>query len=240
VTAVPVPPVPPDPPAPPAVPADEPERARQDKGGLTGAKQWLLVGLLVVLAAAASGLVVYFLTGADDSTATTVSTPAPGGVHPLADLVPSPVWDTCKTQDTPRPAAVETAVCVPPANSTSFTPDHLEISTYASGAAVQRAYEAERKLAGVPRNRGRCDGLSWSGEGPWLHNSGSSGAAPKPGGSRFCHFEGNDVVIVWTHRKLGQDSHTDILAVAREGDSDHPGLFGWWRFWHHRIGKVAS
>ncbi len=223
MAAVPVPPVPPEPPAPPAVSAEEPEPARQEKGGLTGAKQWLLVGLLVVLAAAASGLVVYFLTKSDAPAASTASTPQPGAVHPLADLVPSPVWDTCKTQKTPRPGAVETAVCVPPADATSFTPDHLEISTYASGAAVQHAYEAERKLAGVPRNRGRCDGLSWSGEGTWLHNPGTSGAAPKPGGSRFCHFEGNDVVIVWTHRKLGQDTHTDILAVAREGGSDHPG-----------------
>ena len=44
------------------------------------------------------------------------------------------------------PGALETAACLPPANATTFTPDHLEVSTYASGAAVQRAYEAERRL----------------------------------------------------------------------------------------------
>ena len=24
------------------------------------------------------------------------------------------------------------------------------------------------------------------------------------------------------------------------GGSDHPGLYGWWRFWHHRIGKILA
>jgi hypothetical protein len=46
--------------------------------------------------------------------------------------------------------------------------------------------------------------------------------------------------MVWTHRKLGQATHADILAIAREAGSDHPGLYGWWRFWHHRIGKVIA
>ena len=66
------------------------------------------------------------------------------------------------------------------------------------------------------------------------------GTPPKPGGQRFCYFDGDDAVIVWTHERLGQANHRDILAVAREGDTDHAALFGWWRFWHHRIGKVAS
>ena len=116
----------------------------------------------------------------------------------------------------------------------------LEISSFASGAAVQRAYESERRRHHVPRNRGRCNGLSWGGEGTWLHNPSAPGSSPKPGGSRFCYFAGNDVVIVWTHRKFGQATHTDILGIAREGGSDHPGLYGWWRFWHHRIGKVIA
>jgi hypothetical protein len=73
-----------------------------------------------------------------------------------------------------------------------------------------------------------------------LHNPSAPGSSPKTGGSRFCYFAGNDVVIVWTHRKFGQATHTDILGIAREGGSDHPGLYGWWRFWHHRIGKVIA
>jgi serine/threonine protein kinase len=248
VTAPPIPslpdpstPVTPPPAPPPETPAappssgDAPIPARR----MTPLKQWVLIGLLVAVAAAASGVAVYFLTGHDRSAAP-LSTPQPGAIHPLSDLVPSPIWQTCKEQDTPRPGAVATAACLPPANSTTFNPDRLEISSFASGAAVQRAYESERRRHHVPRNRGRCNGLSWGGEGTWLHNPSAPGSSPKPGGSRFCYFAGNDVVIVWTHRKFGQATHSDILGIAREGGSDHPGLYGWWRFWHHRIGKVIA
>ena len=47
-------------------------------------------------------------------------------------------------------------------------------------------------------------------------------------------------MIVWTHEKLGQPDHKDVLLVARVAGSDHPGLFNWWRFWHHRIGKETA
>ena len=98
------------------------------------------------------------------------------------------------------------------------------------------AYDAARAAAPKIANGGRCDGTFWGGAGPWVHE----GTPPKPGGQRFCYFDGDDAVIVWTHERLGQANHRDILAVAREGDTDHAALFGWWRFWHHRIGKVAS
>jgi hypothetical protein len=228
--------------APPALPPQEPltgEAPGEKKQWLTPMKQLLLTLLLVVLAAAASGAIVYFLTrddGATTSSATGAATPA---IHPLAELVPSPVWQDCK-ETTPRADAVETAVCTQPTDATTFTPDRLELSTFASGAAVQSAYEALRRSHHVARNQGRCTGLSWTGEGTWLHNPASPGVRPAVGGSRFCYFDGSDVVIVWTHRKFGQPTHTDLLAVAREGGSDHPGLYGWWRFWHHRIGKVFS
>jgi predicted Ser/Thr protein kinase len=215
------------------------EPARPGGRGWTPLRQLVAAALLVALAATASGVTVYFLTRNDNSAAP-AQTLAAGAPHPLQDLVPSPVWQTCKTQATPSPGAVETAVCLPPKDATGFTPDRLEISTFASGAAVQQAYEAQRRLHHVLRDRGRCNGLSWGGEGTWLHNPASPGAAPKPGGSRFCYFAGNDAVIVWTHKKFGQATHTDILGIAREGGSDHPGLFGWWRFWHHRIGKVVA
>ena len=206
---------------------------------LTPVKQLLITLLLVVLAAAASGLVVYFLTKSD-SVAAAPAAAAQGPVtHKLADLTPEPVWKTCRPT-TPRAGALETEVCLPPADATTFTPDRLELSTFDSGAAVQRAYEADRRLHGVKQNQGKCNGTSWGGEGQWLHNPASPGAPPQRGGSRFCYFDGTDVVIVWTHRKLGQPTHTDLLGVAREGGNDHPGLFGWWRFWHHRIGKVLA
>jgi serine/threonine-protein kinase len=230
------------PPAAAAPTAQEPitEEAAGKKGPwLTPVKQLLLTLLLVVLAAAASGAIVYFLTR-DDGATTSPATAAPqSAIHPLSELVPTPVWKDCK-ETTPRSGAVETAVCTQPADATTFTPDRLELSTFASGAAVQSAYEALRRANHVPRNQGRCTGLSWTGEGTWLHNAASPGARPAVGGSRFCYFDGTDVVIVWTHRKFGQTTHTDLLAIAREGGSDHPGLYSWWRFWHHKIGKVFS
>jgi predicted Ser/Thr protein kinase len=217
-----------------------PERARAPAVGLSPMKQVLLTVLLVLIAAAASGGVVYFLVRGDDGT--TVAAPVAQGpvVHTLATLVPAPVWQNCKQAETLRAGAIETATCIPPTDASTFNPDRLEVSTFASGAAVQRAYEAERRRHHVPRNHGTCNGLSWGGEGTWLHNPTSAGTSAKPGGSRFCYFAGNDVVIVWTHRKLGQPTHTDLLGIAREGGSDHPGLYGWWRFWHHRIGKILA
>jgi serine/threonine protein kinase len=226
----------------PATPVRDPaseQNAPASAARLTPMKQLLLTLLLVVIAAAASGLVVYFLVRGDHET---TASPVPQGpvVHTLATLVPAPVWENCTKATTPRAGAVETATCLPPKGATTFNPDHLELSAFASGAAVQRAYEAERRRHHVQRNRGRCNGLSWGGEGTWFHNAASPGTKPKPGGSRFCYFAGNDVVMVWTHRKFGQATHTDLLGIAREGGSDHPGLYGWWRFWHHRIGKILA
>jgi serine/threonine protein kinase len=225
-------------PAPPPPPAEE----RPASGGpwLTPAKQLLLTLLLVVLAAGASGLVVYFVTRGNDHSATPAAAQPAPAFHKLADIVPGPLWKTCKLESAPRSGALETAVCTPPQDATTFYPDRLELSTFASGAAVQRAYEAERRLHHVAPNRGRCNGLSWGGEGIWLHNPTAPGAKPQHGGSRFCYFDGSDAVIVWTHRKFGQPTHTDLLGIAREGGNDHPGLFNWWRFWHHRIGKILA
>jgi hypothetical protein len=217
-----------------AAPAPTPGKSR-----LTPGVQLGLTALLVAVAAAISGVTVYLITRNDNPPAAPQAAD-PNAVHPLEAIVPAPVWDTCKTQATPRPGAVETAVCLPPKGSTTFTPDRLEISTFATGAAVQAVYEAVRRAHHLPRDKGKCNGLSWGGEGPWSHNPAAPGLPPKLAGERLCYFDGNDAVIVWTHRKFGQPTHTDILAIAREGGSDHPGLFGWWRYWHHRIGKAVA
>jgi hypothetical protein len=219
-------------------PAARPSEKSSPGFALTPLKLVLLMSLLVLIAASASGAVVYFLTRNDQQATPAVAAQKPA-IHPLSALVPAPVWETCKTVAR-HPGAVESAVCLPPKDATTFSPDRLELSTFASGAAVQRAYEAERRRHGVKRDFGRCNGLSWGGEGTWLHNPSAPGAPPKPGGSRFCYFQGNNVVIVWTHRKFSQSTHTDLLGIAVEGGSDHPGLYGWWRFWHHRIGKVLA
>ena len=171
----------------PAVVQSEPAPPAREPAGtwLTPVRQMLLTVLLVVLAAAASGLVVYFLTSSDVSAAPPPVTQGPV-IHKLADLVPAPIWDTCKETARPRTGALETAECLPPADAKTFTPDHLEVSTFASAAAVQRTYEAQRRLHGVASDQGRCNGVSWGGEGKWFHNPVSPGTPPAHGGSRFC------------------------------------------------------
>ena len=84
----------------------------------------------------------------------------------------------------------------------------------------------------IAPNQGTCGRHSWGGEGAWSHGP------DKPGGRRLCYFDGDDAVIVWTHERLGQPSHRDILAIAQEGGSDHARLAGWWLVQHHVIGKV--
>jgi hypothetical protein len=104
---------------------------------------------------------------------------------------------------------------------------------YADGGALEEAYDTA--LAAHPtleRDTGQCNALSWGGEREWLHGP------DRPGGRAFCFFEGNDAVIVWTHERLGQPTHRDILVSARESGSDHADLTRWWRPLHHEIGKA--
>jgi hypothetical protein len=179
-------------------------------------------------------------TGATPSPTTATTTPTGGTTTQggpatvgLASLVETPLWKHCNLLATPKEGALESAICPGPSGVSDFFPDQWEVSSYPNAAALAAAYEAARKAGNVGQAAGRCDGSSWGGNGPWAHGPG------KPGGHRLCYFTGNDAVIVWTHEKLGQPNHLDVLALAREGGSDHARLFNWWRFWHHRIGKAA-
>jgi hypothetical protein len=191
----------------------------------------------VAIAAVAAAAVAYFVARDDSSSvgAPWITT----GVDPsvsLENLVPQQLWKNCAVQNQPAAGALETAVCIQPADAGGNTPDRWEISTYPDERSLATAYTAARTAAGVPSSGGRCDGTRWGGAGPGVH----SGDPPKPGGERFCYFDGNDAVIVWTHERLGQPDHRDMLATAREGGTNHAGLFDWWRFWHHRIGKTGT
>ncbi len=205
--------------------------------------RWGVTAILVALAALVSGTVAYIVARGDGETAaaTTAATSTdetvPEAPLSLAGLVPGTLWKNCAVQNEPTSGATESAVCLQPADVPGQNPpDRWQLSIYPDAASLQTAYDAAR--AGAPKvpNGGRCDGTYWGGSGPWVHE----GTPPKPGGHRFCYFDGDDAVIVWTHERLGQPNHRDILAVAREGDTDHAALYNWWRFWHHRIGKVAS
>src|SRR5262249_59206814 len=152
----------------------------------------------------------------------------------FAGVVPKPLYKYCKAT-APRQGAAKTAVCAPRAGAGgAFYPDKWQISLFRNQASLLNAYNALRRENDIGRDFGRCDGITWGGEGRWLHGPG------KPGGRNFCYFDGNVAVIVWTHEKLGQDSHVDMLGIARANGSDHSNLFNWYRFWHHRVGKCLE
>lgn len=204
---------------------------------------WKL-GLGVVLVAAATAAAVVYLI-ADDHPESGSASPITGVSSSLPSqpaeapalaldagldaIVPAAIWKDCKLQTVPQPSAVQTGVCLP----AQGTPDRWEISSYRNGADLASAYLAEfRRHEGIKRDTGRCNAFVWGGEFQWLHGRG------KPGGRAFCYFDGNDAVIVWTHMRLGQPTHRDVLVTAREGGSDHVNLTRWWRPWHHLIGRA--
>lgn len=196
------------------------------------------VGLGVALIAAATATAVVYLTGGNKPEGTAA---APGRELGATNarragviaLMPAGLARNCVKQPVANIAAVETAVCVQPASGgTGFTPDRWEVSIYPSGPAVREAYAAEQARHDFAADQGRCNRLTWGGEGAWSHGPG------KPGGRRLCYFDGNDAVIVWSHERLGQPTHRDVLAVAREAGSDHANLTSWWGYAHHLIGKV--
>jgi len=201
---------------------------------------WKL-GLAVVLLAALTAAGVVYLTAGGGAESGSASSPPPGSpttpTEPeelaanagLDAIVPAAIWKDCRLQTVAEPSALQTAVCLP-ANG---VPDRWEISSYPNGAALKTAYDsALRGQPDLEPNSGKCNAFSWGGEREWLHGPG------KPGGRVFCYFDGNDAVAVWTHQRLGQPTHRDVLMIAREGGSDHAGLTRWWRPWHHLIGKA--
>jgi class 3 adenylate cyclase len=218
--------------------APPPTPWRQRIFGKPGRALGWRLGLGVVLVAALTAASVVYLTAGDSPESSTASPqPAPVATEPealaedagLDAIVPAAIWADCRLQTVAEPTATETAVCLP-ANG---TPDRWEISSYPSGKALADAYEGA--LGGhqsIERNGGRCNAFFWGGEREWLHGP------DKPGGRLFCYFEGNDAVIVWTHARLDQPTHRDILVTARESGSDHAGLTRWWRPWHHLIGRA--
>jgi class 3 adenylate cyclase len=197
---------------------------------------WKLAAFVVPVAALTAGAVVYLMAGghtdpvvASGGGGLPSNTPPAAGNVGLDRLVPATIWQDCKKQAVPEPTAQQTAVCIP----VSGPPARWEISSYPSSSAVRAAYAAElRRHPDIERDKGKCNAFFWGGEYQWLHGP------DKPGGRVLCYFDGNDAVIVWTHERLGQPTHRDVLMVAREGANDHATLTRWWRPWHHQIGKV--
>jgi class 3 adenylate cyclase len=228
---------------------DEKEPNRWVSFGSPASKKmaWRFGALVALIAALTAGAVVYLTGGTDKNVnpatantnstimeTTSTTTPPPAGEPALAALVPAAAWATCQIQAVADPGADQTAVCVQPPDSTKRLPDRWQISVYPNGKSLRTAYETIRENHDIVRGEGTCNGLSWGGEDTWEHGPG------RPGGRKLCYFEGDDAVIVWLHKKLGQPDHGDVLGIARESGGDHAGLFLWWRPWHHRIGKVGG
>ena len=190
------------------------------------------LALLVSLVAAATAVGVVYLTAGEPTGAAPPQLPGqrPERASNLATVVPEQIWVDCVVQEVPSARADETAACEP----ASGLPDRWEISSYRDGDELNAAYGSEvGRRSDIRRDTGQCNAFSWGGERVWHHGPG------KPGGRVLCYFDGNDAVIVWTHGRLNQPSHIDIMVTAREGGSDHAGLTSWWRPWHHVIGKAG-
>jgi serine/threonine protein kinase len=231
-------------------------------------RSWLMTALAAVAAAVAAGLIVFFVTRSDDEPAaspvgttaaqtasqtateqattaaenatettgaTTTAETTPTETTPadtLAALVPAEVFKNCGLANSPPAGATAAAVCVPSEGDQGSFPDQLELSIYPDGGSLNAEYDRIAADHNVVRDTGRCNGVNWGGERAWNHGPG------KPGGRELCYFDGDDAVLVWTHEKLGQPNHHDLLGVARQGGLDHTALNSWWRFWTHRIGKT--
>jgi TIR domain-containing protein len=226
---------------PPVVPPPEKaRRAPRVPRSLHSRRRWLIPALLAAVAVAAGvTAAVLLLGGGDDKSGAGGTTAQQSPSRGLAAVIPRPLFrNSCKVQPAVLEGAVESAVCTPPASSAEgrlpLYPSSWDASSFSSAATLGSVYDSLRRQNDIGQDFGRCDGASWGGEGEWFHGPG------KPGGRRFCYFEGNVAVIVWSHAKLGQESHIDMIGTAREGGSDHATLYTWWRFWHHRIGKCQE
>lgn len=221
-----------------AAPEEEGQRPSRTRISLPAPKRlgWG-VGLAVALIAAATATAVVYLTGGNKPEGTTAAPGVLGSTNAgragVISLIPAGLARNCVKQPVANIGAVETAVCVERVSGgTGFSPDRWEVSIYPSGPAVRQAYSAELGRHDLTADQGKCNRLTWGGEAAWSHGPG------KPGGRRLCYFDGNDAVILWTHERLRQPTHRDVLAVAREGGSDHANLTSWWGYVHHLVGKV--
>jgi hypothetical protein len=152
----------------------------------------------------------------------------------LEPVVHPAIWQDCTVDATPREGATETATCIPPVDEARRY-DRIELSLYPDADSLAAAYEEIVAAEGVQADSGRCNATRWTGEGGWLHGE------DRPGGRRLCFFnDDGNVVIVWTHEKLGQPTHLDTLGIARRDDTNHAQLFAWWNFWVHQIGLSQS
>jgi predicted Ser/Thr protein kinase len=224
---------------------------RVERGGGRRLPPWLLAAVAALVAAAASAVVVYFATRSDSEPAGSAGTDTTqqeattqtGATTPaeltLETVVPAPLFQECQPQE-PASGALESAVCLPTGVAGPNNPDQWEISIYPDENALNQAYDAafaqaQTRTPELTRDAGRCPG--GVGERLWNHPG-----VEVEAGRLFCYTAEGNAFIGWTHLKRKGDEqqtdHIDLLATARIDESSHFELNDWWRFWHHRIGKL--
>ncbi len=222
-------------------PAAPPEATPDQSGGApplgaagradqAGARRKQLIAAAIIIAVLVAGGIAaaVLLSGGSKKKATTTTggtVAAPTTL--LSGLVPTGISTSCTTLNTPSKGAVETDSCTPPDNSPTSYPDEFSLSFYATGAALETAYEKAKSSVKI----GNCGATP--GEKTWLHV-----ATGKRGGRRLCGSDkAGDAVIVWTHEKLGSPDHFDMLGSARAAGRGSNLFRSWWNAVNDDVGK---
>ena len=226
------------PPAPEAPPPQD--TAPPPPGGPSGSnrKRLGIAGAVVALGIAGAVVaVVAFGGGGGKSAATTQTTTqtttqqqqtvATGPVSLLAALMPTGIAAQCKTQGTASYGAVQTELCHPPANAPTSFPQTFSFSFFRSHAALRTAYDGLKSSLVL----GFCGDTK--GQKAWIHKS-----TGKTGGVRVCGSADNgDSMVIWTHEKLGNYDHVDMLGVARASGRGANLFRSWWGAIKDDVGK---
>jgi serine/threonine-protein kinase len=229
---------PPGPPAAPEMPPAHDQAAPPParSSGTVSRKRLGIAAAIVALGIVGAVLAVVLSSGGGDSAASTQTTTqqttpqATGPVPPvslLAALMPTGIASECKTQPSASYGAVETELCHPPANAPTSFPQAFSFSFFRSRGALRRAYAGVKSALAV----GFCGDTR--GEKAWIHLS-----TGKTGGVRVCgNTASGDSMIVWTHEKLGNFDHVDMLGVARTPNRGANLFRSWWGAVKDDVGK---
>ena len=141
--------------------------------------------------------------------------------------MPTELAAQCKTQQRPSYEAVETELCRPAANAPTSFPQTFSFSFFRSRAALLRSYD------GLTSSLVLGDCGDARGQKKWIHRS-----TGKTGGVRVCgNADNGDSMVLWTHEKLGNDDHVDMLGVARTSDRGANLFRSWWGAIKNEVGK---
>jgi tRNA A-37 threonylcarbamoyl transferase component Bud32 len=207
---------------PPAVaPAPAPAAPAPPRDG-TGKRTWLIVGGIVAALLIIGGIVgaVLALTGGSSNKSSSGNTTSNAPTTLRDALLPTGVARYCKVQSTAEKGAVETDTCSSPASAPSAYPDKFTLSFYPSASARKAAYEQAKKGVRVLN----CGGVS--GQSKWVHQ-----ADGKTGGLVVCGIDKQtgDSTIAWSHEKLGNPTHVDMVGIALEPGRGTSMFRSWWK-----------